>query len=595
MADAPTKTPAKDLTQVYKLKAALAYARRGVPVFPCKPGGKEPLTPNGHLAATTDERQIGRWWRRWPGANIGAPTGERSGFWALDVDNFTSFDALTDELGELPETAATKTGGAGMHLFLKYPAGETIRNSADKLGPGLDVRGEGGYVVLPPSRTESPYEWLDSRPIAEPPAGLLEAVRRPSRASSGASVETANPEIGEPIPEGQRNDTLTRIAGKLRARGHDQAAILDALTWTNETKCETPLPEREVEGIAQSAGRWEPGTSSTGPDAETLEALEGIERELLRRREWSGMAGKSERDVVVALVKLGREHGQRIPAGVRVQVSIRALALAAALSKRAATNAVQRLKAAGVIRGDNADRSGTKAGALVLLDTRATVAHSTTRGGSTEGECASGLPLRAPRLRWSAPEIARLGKSCGAVLDVLDAAGGSATVEDLADALHVSRPRDLRRRVVSRLEEAGVVECSGNTVSLVGDWLDALNDERERAGEIAAARRDMARYARERRAYANRGRTRPGHVPERREREPDGRISDLEKLPPPVPMEALYSRMGQTVQTRYGPGELWQAFSDQVGVILDAEPAVVTFMHPAELRIEGVVESMSAA
>ena len=68
------------------LKAALAYAKRGVPVFPCEPGAKKPLTCNGHWDATTDPRAIERWWKRWPTANVGVPTGKKSGLVVLDVD-----------------------------------------------------------------------------------------------------------------------------------------------------------------------------------------------------------------------------------------------------------------------------------------------------------------------------------------------------------------------------------------------------------------------------------------------------------------------------------------------------------------------------
>ena len=154
------------------LNAALAYARRGVPVFPCEPGGKRPLTYNGFWDATTETSRIRTWWGSWPAANVGVPTGRRSGLLVLDVDardgGFESLAALERRNGPLPETAKARTGGGGVHVFFRYPAGETVRNSAGALGTGLDVRGEGGYVVVPPSRTQSIYEWIDRSSPAEP-------------------------------------------------------------------------------------------------------------------------------------------------------------------------------------------------------------------------------------------------------------------------------------------------------------------------------------------------------------------------------------------------------------------------------------------
>jgi hypothetical protein len=126
----------------------------------------------------------------------------------------------------------------------------------------------------------------------------------------------------------------------------------------------------------------------------------------------------------------------------------------------------------------------------------------------------------------------------GAALDALEAAGGSSTVEQLAATLKVKRLRDLRRRVIARLEQAGVVEyCDGN-VCLLPDWTEALNQERERAGEIWAYRRDVSRYARERDAYRNRHRVVPTAHPANHGA--DG-------------LRELYALLGRTVQTRHGP------------------------------------------
>jgi Bifunctional DNA primase/polymerase, N-terminal len=142
-----------------------------VPVFPCEPGAKRPLTRNGHWDATTDPHVIERWWKRWPSANVGVPTGKMSGLVVLDVDvddgGLESLAKLERAGAPAPKTVKARTGGGGIHIFFRYPWDTQIRNSAGLLGPGLDVRGEGGYVVVPPSRTQSSYQWVDSSSLAE--------------------------------------------------------------------------------------------------------------------------------------------------------------------------------------------------------------------------------------------------------------------------------------------------------------------------------------------------------------------------------------------------------------------------------------------
>lgn len=127
------------------LSAALKYAERGIPVFPLRPGGKKPLTPRGFKDATTDHDQIRRWWRRWPDANIGIPTGERSGLLVLDHDAYKpgaiSREDLERKYGPIPKTTTVGTGRGGFQYLFRYPAGSGIGNSAGELAPGLDVRG----------------------------------------------------------------------------------------------------------------------------------------------------------------------------------------------------------------------------------------------------------------------------------------------------------------------------------------------------------------------------------------------------------------------------------------------------------------------
>jgi hypothetical protein len=99
------------------------------------------------------------------------PTGKKSGVVVLDVDvddgGLESLAKLERAGAPAPKTARASTGGGGIHVFFRSPRGTQIRNSAGLLGPGLDVRGEGGYVVVPPSRTEDSYKWVDTSPLAE--------------------------------------------------------------------------------------------------------------------------------------------------------------------------------------------------------------------------------------------------------------------------------------------------------------------------------------------------------------------------------------------------------------------------------------------
>jgi hypothetical protein len=558
---APEVYPRPDLSTDL-LTAALARASRGIPVFPCVPGGKEPLTRRGHLDASTDPRKIKAWWTRHPNANIGIPTGERSGLLVLDVDvdeDKDGFEGLASLTSSLPDTYAVRTGGGGAHFYYRYPPGSNIRDSASKIAPGVDIRGEGGYVIAAPSRTTGPYAVVDEQPLTAPPEWLLQALRSHPHASVSSSPTRlpvsgggASPvSFSEIIPEGRRNHGLTRIAGSLRARGHDDAHLFSALERINEDQCVPPLPAPEVHKIARSVCRYPVGVPAAGgPSPEVLEALEGVEAGLWARP-WRGMGGKSERDVMVALISLSRRHGEIIPAGVRVEVSYRALALLAAVSLSTVFRAVKRMKKAGLLRADNLGRLPEEAGAFVLVaGTPATTGYTPTTAAApgVEGVSTKRAPrgagsrstFTAPRLRWSAPGIRRMGKSAGQVVDTLEAAGGTLTLEELAERTGSKRPRDLKRLTLPRLVEAGVVAVEAGVVSLAGDWREAVEVERERAGENAAHRRDAARYEREREAYRRRDETAPEAVPS-----PLRALAELERIGPhPVETEHVTTDRG---------------------------------------------------
>src|SRR5690606_13129278 len=139
------------------MQAALEYARRGWRVFPCRPGDKRPMKGfRWRDEATIDEETIKRWWKRWPEANIGLATGggrDGDGVVELDVDGEEGKRCLRElEVAycPLPRTLEARTGGGGRHIFFKAP-NWYIPNSANKIGRKLDIRGDGGYIVAPPS------------------------------------------------------------------------------------------------------------------------------------------------------------------------------------------------------------------------------------------------------------------------------------------------------------------------------------------------------------------------------------------------------------------------------------------------------------
>jgi hypothetical protein len=271
------------------LTAALSYVGRGWHVFPCQPRGKAPATPHGVLDATCDPAQIRRWWGAMPQANIGLACGP-SGLVVIDVDGpqgLESWERLRARFGFDDATVQSATG-AGLHFLFAAPQGCEIGNSAGKLGPGLDVRARGGYIIVPPSvhPTGWVYAWdATLHPDRVTPLLLPDALaemlsprrteglqgrrsperalpaRRASLALSGRERECrARLRVPDALaavsaaPEGARNDTLNRTAfllGKDVAAGRlDREATESALLAAARA---AGLPDREARATIASA------------------------------------------------------------------------------------------------------------------------------------------------------------------------------------------------------------------------------------------------------------------------------------------------------------------------------------------------------
>ena len=243
------------------LSEALALRAQGcsviaahAPGMPLPPGrteadvGKFPLMPwKEFQERQPTEEEIRSWAAWWPNANLAVVTGKISGVIVLDVDGQVGAQTLSG-LPPIPETGRSSTG-RGEHIWFKHPGG-VISNLVGFL-PGLDLRGDGGYVVVPPSVHSSgrPYAWThpDGTTLADPPEWLLELIQRGNGANGERVVRPVR------IVEGKRNDTLYRLSRSLKVRGLSQAGILGALRAENLVRCEPPLPDAEVAEIARKA------------------------------------------------------------------------------------------------------------------------------------------------------------------------------------------------------------------------------------------------------------------------------------------------------------------------------------------------------
>ncbi len=279
-----------------QLVAANGYAQRGWPVFPvhsveagrcsccaqaCDSPGKHPRTQHGFKDATTDEAVIREWWAKWPSANVAIVTGKESGLFVLDIDKghggCETLAALISKNGALPSTPQARSGGGGSHVYFKHP-GHAVVNRA-KVAGGIDVRGDGGYIVAPPSLHASgqSYSWLEGCSPAEcalalAPAWVLDLLAPKAKESAGRDV-------GErAIPEGERNSSLTKLAGRLRKAGASDAAMTAALSVTNRASCKPPLSDEEVQQIAASVSRYPQGGLVRSA---VLTPMSGVTRERL--------------------------------------------------------------------------------------------------------------------------------------------------------------------------------------------------------------------------------------------------------------------------------------------------------------------------
>ncbi|MFA5168265.1 MAG: bifunctional DNA primase/polymerase [Candidatus Omnitrophota bacterium] len=243
-------------------QAARASLRRGWSVIPVS--NKKPLVSWAkYQSRLATKHEVFRWFRRWPEANLAAVTGAISGIVALDIDRkhggIEALAGLEKKYGDLPKTPKVRTGGGGFHFYFKHP-GFPIKNAT--IDAGVEVKADGGSITLPPSVHSSGkcYRWElhpDDCELAVIPKWIL------SEAKKGRTKKLSSAD--GTIPEGQRNSTLTSIAGDLRKHGRDKETILAVLKAVNGTSCSPPLGKNEVAAIAASIGRYSSGSDPCEP------------------------------------------------------------------------------------------------------------------------------------------------------------------------------------------------------------------------------------------------------------------------------------------------------------------------------------------
>lgn len=239
------------------LRAALTLAEEhGIPVFPCRVD-KRPYTAHGFQEASCNIEQIVEWWTRWPDAFVGVPTGRPSHLVVIDVDPDGAgwYRQHANELG----CGRVHRTHRGHHLLYCMPEIE-VRNSASKIAGGVDVRGEGGYVVWWPAHGLQATGSLED--LTEPPQWLLELIEKDAPKTNGHDHPDAHL-----IPKGRRNEYLSREAYRSRKQGATVEQITETLRVLNRIRLAEPLNDEELRGIArgkqqvspdEAPPRWEP-------------------------------------------------------------------------------------------------------------------------------------------------------------------------------------------------------------------------------------------------------------------------------------------------------------------------------------------------
>ena len=252
------------MTAGSRLDAALAYRALGWAVIPAKAREKRPaIRWQKYQDGLPTDDEIRGWLKRWPDGNLAVVTGAISGLLVLDVDRRHGGDLALAQLeqrhGALPDTVESITGGGGRHVYFAHPGFE-VRNRVG-FAPGLDLRGDGGVIIVPPSIHPSgkPYRWRDGHgpteaSLAPLPFWLLEP-RFPQGGQIGHSLAYWRDLLHDGVEEGRRNATLASLSGHLLWHGVDPDVVMELLLCWNKVRSRPPLGDDEVIRTVRSIAR----------------------------------------------------------------------------------------------------------------------------------------------------------------------------------------------------------------------------------------------------------------------------------------------------------------------------------------------------
>ncbi len=239
------------------LKTALSLSSIGFSVMPAQ--GKQPIgawQDYQHKLKTAGELE--RDFQNYTSANLGIITGEISKIFVLDIDRIEgeeSLSKLENQYAPLPPSVEVITGGDGRHIYFQYPQDREVKNSAGKIGHKLDIRGNGGFVICPPSihKSGKQYHWsVDcTENISPAPEWLLSLTTTPLNSQN----ITSNHEwlkLVHGACEGSRNESIARLSGLLLRRYIDPHLTLELCLAWNESRCEPPLSNEEIKQTVNS-------------------------------------------------------------------------------------------------------------------------------------------------------------------------------------------------------------------------------------------------------------------------------------------------------------------------------------------------------